>query len=165
MNSTPIAAPLIVYTVVTGLLSASRNAKAKSSGSTEVFGCTLMTSLLTIICTVGFTIGAAYVPVVPPSYPLGAIILGLIALCGLVAYPTPIILTPEKIEQLKWWGGRTSFGWRDVSKIEYHKGPATTLVVGPNNKKIVHAGFHVASERFRSDCVAKTHLKVITKEL
>jgi len=124
-----------------------------------------MTSLLVIICTVGFTVGAVYVLVVPPSYPLGAIIFGLIALGGLVAYPIPIILTPEKIEQMNWWGGRTSIRWHDVSKIEYHKGPATTLVVGPKNKKIVHAGFHIASEKFRSDCVAKTHLKIITKEL
>jgi hypothetical protein len=165
MNGTPIAAPLVIYTVVTGLIAAARNAKAKSSGSTEVFGCTLGTGLLIIVATIGFAIGAIYMLVAPPSYPLGAIICGLIALCGVAGYPTPITLSQEKIEQLKWWGGRVGFGWRDVTRIEFHKGPATTLVVGPDNKKIAHAGFHVASEEFRSECVARTHLKIITKEL
>ena len=116
MNGTPIATPLIVYAIVTGLMSAARNTNAKSSGSTEVFGCTLMTSLLAIICIVGFAVGAVYVLVAPPSYPLGAIIFGLIALGGLVAYPTPIILTPEKIEQLKWWADVPASGGATLRK-------------------------------------------------
>jgi hypothetical protein len=159
-----IPSGLLIYGIISGLLSSARNAKVKTIGSAKVFDAKPTLKALIILAAFGFAIGSFFVLFIrPPSWP-GAILFACLSLCGIVGFPNPIILTAERIEEVKWWGRQTSIRWSDVERVEFHKGPTTTVVVAKNGKKISHSGFHAATEQFREECSRLSHHQILIKE-
>ena len=159
-----IPSSLLIYGIVGGLLSSARNAKVKTVSAAEVFDAKPTLKALIIVVAVGFAVGSFFMLFISPPFWWGAILFALFSLCGIVGFPNPIILTTEKIEEVKWWGRQTSISWSDVAKIEFHKGPTTTIVIAKDGKKIAHSGFHVATELFRKECVRLSHHQILIKE-
>jgi hypothetical protein len=165
MNHTAyIPSGLLIYTVVSGLLTSARSSKAKLSGATEVFDASPLLKAFMIFVTVGFAGGSFFMLFIPPPSRLGSGLFAFFSLCGVIGFPNPIILTPEKIEEVKWWGRLTSIKWADVAKVEFHKGPTTTVVIAKDGRRIAHSGFHAATEQFRENCARLSHHSILIKE-
>jgi len=158
-----IPSGLIVYLVVTGLLRTTAHAKAAKSVDALVFGPTTTVRWLLVAMICGFACGAIYSSVVPPQYLAGAVIFGLIAIAGTVAIPSNVLVSGTGVTEVKWWGARTTIPWKDVSRIEYHKGPATTVVVSKTGAKVVHSGWNRDSSGFLESCEKKTGLSATTR--
>ncbi len=163
-RSNYIPAGLLTYTVVTGLIASARTTKAKLSGTTQIFDAKPSLKALGVLCIVGFSVASIYVLVTPPRSLFGSIVFALIAFSGFVAFPSSIFLTSDGVQQVKVWGKHIYFMWRNVAKIEFHKGSDTTVLTSRNGQRVVHTGFHVASEQFREECVRRSNAPLISTE-
>jgi hypothetical protein len=153
-----VPAGLIVYLVVTGLLHATSHAKAIKSDDALVFGPTATVRWLLLALILGFACATIYVSVTPPPSLVGAMIFGLISIAGTLAIPSDVLVSGTGVAEVKWWGAKTSIPWKDVSRIEYHKGPATTIVVSKDGTKVVHSGWNRDTSGFLEACEKKTGL-------
>jgi hypothetical protein len=160
-----VPAALLVYLSVHFLLHVAKSSKVKKQGPRLVFDATLPIRVVMIIATAGFASGAAYVAFAVKGGLVGAVIFAGLAVIGTLAYPSTISITRDGVQEHTWWGKSTYIAWHDVERIEYHQGPATTLVVSRDGKKIAHAGFHSDSESFRAECLSHTHLKLSVSRL
>lgn len=160
-----IPSGLIVYLVVTGLLYATAHAKATKSADMLVFGPTSTVRWLGTLSILGFACAAVYVSVTPPPSLAGAVIFGLISIAGTLAFPANVIVNRLEVTEVKWWGAKTVIAWQDVSRIEYHKGPATTVVVSRAGAKVVHSGWNRDTSGFLESCKEKTGLSPTTSEM
>jgi hypothetical protein len=156
---------LIVYLVVTGLLYATAHAKATRAADALVFGPTTMVRYIIVALILGFAGASFYVSLTPPPSLLGAIVFGLISVSGTLAFPPNVLVTTTGVAEVKWWGAKTVIPWKDVSRIEYHKGPATTVVVSKTGTKVVHSGWNRDTNGFIESCEEKTGLPPTTSEL
>ena len=156
---------LIVYLVVTWLLQATAHAKAVKSADALVFGPTAVVRWLLVALILGFAGATIYVSVTPPPSLAGAIIFGLISIAGTLAFPSDVLVSRTGVAEVKWWGGRTAISWKDVTKIVYHKGPATTVVVSKEGSKVVHSGWNRDTNGFLESCEEKTGLSPTTSEM
>ena len=137
-----ISSALIVYLVVTGLLHATAHAKARQEPDSLIYGPTALVKAVSVIVILGFTFGAVYVSVSQPPLPIGTAIFGFIAVAGTFAFPSKIVVSRSSVSEIKWWGTRTDIRWPDVSRIEYHRGPSTTVLRGKDGSKVVHSGWN-----------------------
>jgi hypothetical protein len=163
-GSNYIPVGLLTYTVVTGLMASARTAKAKLSGTTEVFDAKPSLKALLVLCIVGFSFGSIYVLMTPPRSLFGSIVFALIAFSGIIAFPAPIFLTSDGVQQVKFWGKHIYFTWPNVTKVDFHKGPFTTVLISSSGQRVVHTGFHVASEHFREECVRRSQVPLVSTE-
>lgn len=160
-----IPSGLIVYLFVSSMLAKARSSKVKRSGAVMIFDATLPTKVLSILCTTGFSIGSIYLLETTPAAALGVWVFAVLAVIGTVAFPSTISITKDGVQEHQWWGKSIAIDWKDIHRIEYRKGPATTILFGPDGKKIAHSGFHRDPKTFQSECVAHTHLKLVTRSL
>ena len=160
-----VSSGLIVYLVVTGLLHATAQAKATRQADALLFGPTTTARWLLILLILGFACGSLYVSLTPPQSLLGAIIFGLISISGTLAFPANILVTGAGVAEIKWWGTQKAIPWRDVDRIEYHRGPATTVVLSKNGIRVVHSGWNRDTNGFLTSCEEKTGLPVKTSEM
>jgi len=160
-----IPSGLIVYLVVTALLHATAHAKATREADARVFGPTAAVRYLLVALILGFAVATLYVSLTPPPSLLGAVIFGLISISGTLAFPPEVLVTATEVAEVKWWGAKTAISWKDVSRIEYHKGPATTVVVSRAGAKVVHSGWNRDTSGFLESCEEKTGLSATTSEL
>ena len=159
-RSAYVPAALLVYLAVTSLLRASAASAARRRGGALIFGPMPVVRVLLLLIIVGFALASLYVVVVPPSSITGAIIFGAISLAGTLAFPAEIVASPNGLEQIKWWGSRVSMLWSEVRQVDYHKGPATTIVTDRGGHHIVHAGFNRDGDGFRRYCKEHSHLHI-----
>jgi hypothetical protein len=157
-----IPSGLVVYLVVTGLLHATAQAKATRQADALLFGPTITVRWLLIALVLGFACGSLYVSLTPPQSLLGAAIFGLISMAGTLAFPANSLVTETGVAEVKWWGTQKTILWRDVDRIEYHKGPATTVVVSKAGTKVVHSGWNRDTSGFLESCEEKTGLPATT---
>ena len=155
-----VPAALVVYLSVHFLLHAAKASRAKKLGPRTIFDATALTRGIMILATLGFACAAVYVAFTTQDGGVGVAIFAGLAVVGTVAYPSTISITEVGVQEHTWWGRSHFIAWRDVQRIEYHQGPATTLVVGRDGKKIAHAGFHRDSDAFRAECLRHTHVKL-----
>lgn len=160
-----IPSGLIVYLIVTGLLRATAQAKATREADVLVFGPTTTVRYLLVALILGFAAATFYVSLTPPPSLLGASIFGLISISGTLAFPANVLVTATGVAEVKWWGAKNSISWKDVSNIEYHKGPATTVVVSKAGAKVVHSGWNRDTSGFLESCEEKTGLSPTTSEM
>ena len=156
---------LIVYLVVTGLLHATAHAKATKNADALVFGPTATVRWLLVALILGFACATIYVSVTPPPSLAGAAIFGLISIAGTLAFPSDVLVSGTGVAEVKWWGGKTEIPWKDVGRIEYHKGPATTVIVSKAGAKVVHSGWNRDTSGFLESCEEKTGLSPTTSEM
>jgi hypothetical protein len=161
-NSYYIPSGLLVYCFVAWLLDAAKSSRVKKLGAVMIFDATLTTRFILVVSIIGFTLGAIYVGFAVDGGTLGVAIFSSLAVMGSFAFPSVISITKDGIQEHKWWGRSISIPWREALKIEYHKGPATTVIVRQDGKKIAHSGFHRDSETFRAQCLSHTGLKLVT---
>jgi len=164
-NALYVPSGLIVYLVITGLLHATAHAKATKNDDELVFGPTPMVRSLLVVLILGFAAAAIYVSLTTPSSLLGTIIFGSISIAGTLAFPPNILVTASGVASVKWWGKKTVVFWRSVSRIEYHKGPAATVVVGQHGARVVHSGWNRDTSGFLLACEEKTGLSPTISEL
>jgi hypothetical protein len=160
-----IPSGLIVYLVVTGLLYTTSHAKAIRSADALVFGPTATVRWLIVALILGFAGAAFYVSLTPPPSLLGAVVFGLISVSGTLAFPPDVLVTPTGVAEVKWWGAKTAIPWKEVSCIEYHKGPATTVVLGKHGGRVVHSGWNRDTRGFLTSCEENTGLPATTSEI
>ena len=160
-----IPSGLIVYLVITGLLHATAHAKATKDGDALVFGPTTTVRWLLVALILGFAGAAVYVSFTPPSSLLGTIIFGLISIAGTLAFPPDVLVTATGVASARWWGAKTTISWKSVGRIEYHKGPATTVVVGQDGVRVAHSGWNRDTSGFLTICEEKTGLSPTISEL
>jgi hypothetical protein len=154
-----------VYLVISGLLRATAHAKAKKNADALVFGPTATVRWLLVAIIGGFACATVYVSVIPPSSPIGTVIFGLIAIAGTLAFPSEVFVSTTGVAQVGWWGRKTSIPWKDVSRIEHHRGPATTIVVSRTGMKVVHSGWNRDKTAFLQSCEEKTGLSATFSEV
>jgi hypothetical protein len=161
-----ISSALIVYLVVTGLLHATAHARAKEeSDDSLIYGPTALVRAILIILILGFTFGAVYVSVSRPPLLVGTAIFGFIAVAATFAFPSKIIVRRRSISEIKWWGTTIDIPWADVSRIEYHRGPSTTVLRGKHGGKVVHSGWNRDSVGFLKICEQRTGRSAQISEL
>ncbi len=157
-----VSSGLFVYLFVSSMLNKAKVSRVKKSGPAIIFDATLFTKAVIAAGAIGFSIGSFYVALTKPSAALGVYVFsGLAVMCSF-AYPSTISITSDGVREYRWWGKSTILKWRDVQKIEYHKGPATTVVFGLDGSKIAHSGFHRDPDTFQTECLKHTHLKLLT---
>ncbi len=164
-DSLYIPSALIVYLVVTGLLHTTAQAKATRQVDALLFGPTTTVRYLLIALILGFACGSLYVSFTPPQSLPGAIVFGLISVAGTLAFPANIVVTGLGVTEVKWWGAQKTILWEDVDRMEYHSGPATTVVVSKTGTRIVHSGWNRDTSGFLESCERKTGLYPTTSEL
>jgi hypothetical protein len=152
---------LLVYLFVSSMLYRAKSSKVKRSGAVIIFDATPLTKAVLMVGTLGFSIGSIYLLLTAPSETLGVCIFSGFAVIGTVSFPSTISITKEGVQEHKWWGKSTLLSWGDIQRIEYHKGPSTTVLFGPGGKKIAHSGFHRDPETFQRECLDHTHLKLV----
>lgn len=155
---------LIVYLAITWLLRNAKESKAKSKDDTKIFEGTTAVRAILLMCILGFAVGSLYVSFTPPFSVAGATIFGLIAIAGTAAFPSPIFLGPAGIGQVYWWGGKVFLRWDDIVRVEFHRGPSTTVVVNRQGNRIVHSGFHRGRAEFIDICQRRAGIPVVTSE-
>jgi hypothetical protein len=160
-----IPSGLVVYLVVIGLLQATAHAKAIRNGDVLVFGPTLAVRVLLIALIIAFACATVYVSLTPPPSLSGAGIFGLITVVGTMAFPSDVLVSRTGVAQVRWWGAKTAIPWKDVSRIEYHKGPATTVVVSRAGLKVVHSGWNRDTKGFLQSCEERSGLSATTSEI
>jgi hypothetical protein len=157
-----IPSGLLVYFFVSSMLNKAKSSRVKKSGPIMIFDATLFTKAVVALGAIGFSIGSVYLVLTTPSAALGVYVFsGLAVMCS-IAFPSTISITKEGVQENRWWGKSIILNWRDIQKIEYHKGPSTTVLVGPDGRKIAHSGFHRDPDTFQSECLKHTHLKLVT---
>ena len=160
-----VPAGLVIYLVVDGLLRSTAHAKAVRNGDALMFGPTPAIRSLLIVLILGFACATVYVTVTPPASLVGATIFGLISLAGTLAFPSEVLSTKTEVRAIKWWGAQTAIPWNEVSRIEYHKGPATTVVVSRAGTKVVHSGWNRDRSGFLASCEENTGLSPDISEM
>jgi hypothetical protein len=160
-----IPSALIVYLAVTGLLHSTAQARATREADVLVFGPTAAVRYLLVALILGFAAATFYVSLTPPPSLLGATIFGLISISGTLAFPPDVLVTASGVAEVKWWGAKTEISWKEVSRIEYHKGPATTVVVSKAGTKVVHAGWNRDTSGFLRSCEDRTGLSAMIREM
>jgi hypothetical protein len=164
-HATYVPSGLIIYLVVTGLLRQASKSNAKKDGNVLIFDGTPTIKATVILFTVGFALASLYVSLTPPVTIVGSVVFGLIAVAGAYCFPAPIFVGPEGVEQSRWWGGGTvSMSWDSLTRIEFHKGPGTTVLIDRAGHKIVHAGFYCGRAEFLDVCQRRAHIDMITSE-
>jgi hypothetical protein len=161
-HSAYIPSGLLVYLFVTSLLNKAKSSRVRKLGPVMIFDATLFTRALLTVGTLGFSIGFIYLLFVSPNEVAAICVFLGLAVIGSVAFPSTISITKEGVQEHRWWGRSTSLNWRDIQRIEYHKGPSTTILLGLGGKKIAHSGFHRDPETFQRECLEHTHLKLVT---
>ncbi|MGA2350177.1 MAG: hypothetical protein ABSF70_07085 [Terracidiphilus sp.] len=157
-----IPSGLIVYLIVSSMLDKAKASRVKRSGPVMIFDATLTTKVLIVSGAIGSSIGSVYLALTTPDASLGVYVFaGLAVMCS-IAFPSTISITKEGVQEHQWWGKSTIINWGDIRRIEYHKGPSTTVLFGISKRKIAHSGFHRDPETFQSECLKHTHLKLLT---
>ena len=164
-NNLYIPSGLIVYLIVTGLLNATAQSKATRQADALLFGPTETVRWLLIVLILGFACGSLYVSLTPPQSLLGAVIFGLISIAGTLAFPANIVVSGTGVAETKWWGTQKAIPWNDVDRIEYHKGPATTVIRSKDGTRVVHSGWNRDTSGFLASCQERTGLSVKTSEM
>lgn len=164
-NSLYIPSGLVVYLIVTGLLNATAQAKATRQADALLFGPTATVRWLLIALILGFACGSLYVSFTPPQSLLGAAIFGLISMAGTLAFPANIVVNGTGVAEVKWWGSQKTIPWRDIDRIEYHRGPATTVVLGKSGTRVVHSGWNRDTSGFLASCEERTGLSAKISEM
>jgi hypothetical protein len=155
---------LLVYFSVSSMLDKAKSSRVKKSGPIMIFDATLFTLRKAVVPlgAIGSSIGSVYLVLTKPSAALGVYVFsGLEVMCS-IAFPSTLSITKEGVQEHLWWGKSIILNWRDIQKIEYHKGPSTTVLFGLDGRKIAHSGFHRDPETFQSECLKHTHLKLVT---
>ena len=165
MKPAYVPSALIVYLVVTGLLHSTAHTRAGRDKEDLIFGPTSTLRIMLLVLIVGFTCGAIYVSVSEPPFLLGGVIFGFIAVAGTFAFPSKIVVSSRKLSEVKWWGIRTEIQWKDVSRIEYHRGPSTTVVRSKSGEKVVHSGWNRDSNGFLTECERRSHVHAIESDM
>lgn len=160
-----IPSGLIVYLVVTGLLHSTAQSKATQQADALLFGPTTTVRWLLIALIVGFACGSIYVSVTPPRSVIGAVIFGLISVAGTLAFPANVLVTGTGVSEVKWWGVQKMIPWKNVDRIEYHRGPATTVVLGRDGTRVVHSGWNRDTNGFLVSCEERTGISATTSEM
>lgn len=160
-----IPSALIVYLVVTALLYATANTRAKREKGNLTFGPTAIIRTTLIVLIFGFAGGAVYVSLTEPPLLIGAAIFGLIAIAGTFAFPSKIVVSDSSVSEIKWWGTRVEIPWKDVSNIEYHEGSSTTVVRGNKGARVVHSGWNRDTIEFLRLCEQRARLSATISQL
>jgi hypothetical protein len=163
-HATYVPSGLIIYLVVTGLIRQASKSNAKKDGNVLIFDATPVIKATVTLFIVGFALASLYVSLAPPATIVGAVVFGLIAVAGAYGFPAPIFVGPMGVQQSRWWGGTVSISWDSLTRIEFHKGPVTTVLIDRAGHKIVHAGFHRGRAEFLDVCQRRAHIDVITSE-
>jgi hypothetical protein len=158
-----IPSGLTVYLVVTWLLKAAQSGKAKSEGGALIFSCILPMKVVLIVGGAGFLFGSFYTAFVLKDIWF-SVLYAALSLAATVAYPSEIVIDNLKLQINRWYASPRNIPWKDVERIEYHRGPVTTVVIGKSGAKIAHTGMHSDPSTFRSECERRTGLKIQTKQ-
>jgi|SRR5882724_6353417 len=157
-----IPSGLLVYLFVSSMLNKAKSSRVKESGSVMIFDATLFTKTVIALGAIGFSISSVYLALTTPNAALGVSVFSGLAVICTIAFPSTIVMTKEGVQEHQWWRKSIILNWKDIQKIEYHKGPSTTVLLGLNGRKIAHSGFHRDPETFQSECLKHTHLKLVT---
>jgi len=164
-NDLYLPSGLMVYLVIAVLINVSAHARAVRAKDTILFGPTVMIRLLFIAIVLGFSSGAVYVAFETPPYPIGVMILGVIAIIGTIGIPPNILVTRTEVIESKWWGWKSTILWKDVSTIIYRQESHETLVIGKSGNRVVHSGFNRDSSGFLEIIKTRTGLSTIVRKL
>jgi hypothetical protein len=151
---------LIVYLVVHRLLDAAQAGRARKDGTASLFEVSKAIRSLVVLATVGSGLAAAFILATGRRDITGLLIFGILMVIGLLSYPAVIIVNENGVREQTWWQGGRLIPWSKVARIEYHRGPRTTVLVSEDGKKISHTGFHSGSAEFREMCIRSTGLKM-----
>ena len=157
-----IPSGLLVYLFVSSMLNKAKSSRVKRSGPTMIFDATLFTKAVIGLGAIGCTIASIYLVWAVPGSGLGVFVFSALAVMCSIAFPSIISITEEGVQEHQWWRKAILLNWGDIQKIEYHKGPATTVLFGLDGRKIAHSGFHRDPKTFQSECLKHTHLKLVT---
>ncbi|MGA3082733.1 MAG: hypothetical protein ABSD44_15385 [Terracidiphilus sp.] len=161
-QTTYIPSALLVYLCIFTILNISKSSKAKRLAGSIIFDGTFITKAMLIVSTAGFTLGTIYVFVKAKDDIMGMVIFSSLAVAGSAGFPSTISITRNGISEHQWWGRTIYIDWREIQKIEYHKGPQSTVLYGCGGKKITHSGFHRDPHVFQKECLRRTQLKLVT---
>jgi len=157
-----IPSGLLVYLFVSSLLNQAKSSRVRKSGAVMIFEATTFTKAVIATGAIGFSAGSVYLALTKPSATLGVCVFSVLAVMCSIAFPSTISITKEGVQEHQWWKRSIVLNWRDIRKIEYHKGPSTTVLFGLDGTKIAHSGFHRDPKTFQSECLKHTHLKLAT---
>jgi hypothetical protein len=163
-NDLYVPSGLFVYMAVSGLLHSTAASKATKDGDALLFGPTMIARCILLAGIVGCSGAAVYLSLTTPSSLQGIIVYGLISIVGTLAFPHNVVVTPTNVISIRWWGHKTTIPWKNVSRIEYHKGPMRTVVVGKNGARVVHSSWNRDTDCFLTYCEEKTGLSITTSE-
>jgi len=95
---------------------------------------------------------------------IAAVFFGVLTVAAVVSFPSVITVSQAGVTAHHWSGRTITIPWSDVTRLEYRRGPCTTVVVGSSGLKISHSGFHRASQTFRQLCEQRSHVRVNESE-
>ena len=72
---------------------------------------------------------------------IGASLFAALAIGTVIVFPAVIIVTDAGVTAHHWWGRTATIRWRDVKRLEYRRGPSTTIVVAESGVKITQRVF------------------------
>jgi len=164
LTSEYVPSGLTVYLAVTWLLKAAQRGKVKTRQGVLVYDCILPMRALLVLLILGFLAGSFYTAFVLKDIWFSALCAAL-SLGGTLAYPSEIIIDDAKLQINRWYASPKSIPWSEVARLEYHRGPVTTVVIGKSGTKIAHTGIHSDPFLFQSECERHTGLKIVKKQL
>lgn len=130
-----------------------------------MYGPTLPVRTILFIAVSGFTCGAIYAAMIHPPLLIGVTIFGFIAVATTFAFPSNILVSRNSVSEIKWWGTKTEIQWKDVSRIEFHKGPSTTVIRGRGGGKVVHSGWNRDTRGFLKACEERAGIRAEISEM
>lgn len=154
---------LIVYICITCLLHNAQTSKARAIAGNLVFDASVPVKLIVSGCILGFSIGSLYSGIVLRAF-LPALVFATIAILGTFAFPSVITLDDTGVNESRWWAKTIIIPWREISSIEYHRGPSMTVIKGAAKDKTSHSAFHRSSKEFRETCARRSHQQINTTQ-
>jgi|GEM_PF-5521532 hypothetical protein len=162
--STYVPTGLATYLVVTWILRAAQKGKVKGKEGVLFFDCLFFLRVLLMVLIFGFAAGSFYTAFFLKDVWF-SILCACLSLGVTIAFPSPISLDETKIQINRWYAPPKAIHWADVTRLEYHRGPMTTVVVSKSGSKIAHTAMHSDSPVFQSECQRRAGIKMKTTQL
>jgi len=83
----------------------------------------------------------------------------LLAVGLALGWPSKLVMDEQGIERILWWKPKVRIPWKDVTSVE-ENAVGEFRICGRDQPAIDFSKFHIDPQRFRSEILARTKLKI-----
>jgi hypothetical protein len=147
----------IVFAGIASIRLIAVGSKVRVTGDRLIFVASLPHRLIILLGSAGAF--AVMIFTWQSSQPWVRLGLGAGALGIALGWPPTIVLDRQGIQRKLWWRSQCAISWSEVSAIE-ENGVGNYQVYGQGQSSIMFSRFHIDPQRFKSEVIARTRLKV-----